>query len=88
MYGGGPCDFSVSPSPFGLDHGTLDFGLTKNVTNGTLLHFSNSEIFVFRVFWGFLQKCPKNGLVSLKIHCIFRYIRDKCHKRVYNFHSL
>ena len=24
--GGGPCDFSVSPSPFGLDFGTLDFG--------------------------------------------------------------
>ena len=24
---GGPCDFSVSPSPFGLDFGTLDFGL-------------------------------------------------------------
>ena len=25
---GGPCDFSVSPSPFGLDFGTLDSGLT------------------------------------------------------------
>ena len=24
---GGPCDFSVSPSPFGLDFGILDFGL-------------------------------------------------------------
>ena len=24
---GGPCDFSVSPSPFGLDFRTLDFGL-------------------------------------------------------------
>ena len=24
---GGPCDFSVSPSPFGLDFGTLDFSL-------------------------------------------------------------
>ena len=24
--GGGPWDFSVSPSPFGLDFGTLDFG--------------------------------------------------------------
>ena len=23
----GPCDFSFSPSPFGLDFGTLDFGL-------------------------------------------------------------
>ena len=26
-WGGGPCDFSISPSPFGLDFGTLDFGL-------------------------------------------------------------
>ena len=26
MGGGGPCDYSVSPSPFGLDFGTLDFG--------------------------------------------------------------
>ena len=25
---GGPCDFSVSPSPFGLDFGTSDSGLT------------------------------------------------------------
>ena len=24
--GGCPCDFSVSPSPFGLNFGTLDFG--------------------------------------------------------------
>ena len=24
--GGGPWDFSVSPSPFGLDFGTRDFG--------------------------------------------------------------
>ena len=26
-WGGGPCDFSVSPSPLGLDFGTSDFGL-------------------------------------------------------------
>ena len=26
-WGFGPCDFSVSPSPFGLDFGSLDFGL-------------------------------------------------------------
>ena len=25
---GGQCDFSVSPEPFGLEFGTLDFGLT------------------------------------------------------------
>ena len=28
---GGPCDFSVSPCPFGLDFGTLDFGLDTDV---------------------------------------------------------
>ena len=27
--GGGPWDFSVSPSPFGLDFGTLALDLTK-----------------------------------------------------------
>ena len=26
MVVGGPCDFIVSPSPFGIDFGTLDFG--------------------------------------------------------------
>ena len=34
--GGGPCDFGVSPSPFGLDFGTLDFGtsdLGLTITN-------------------------------------------------------
>ena len=25
-----PCDFSVSPSPFGLDFGTLDFGTSDS----------------------------------------------------------
>ena len=35
--GGGPCDYCVSPSPLGLDFGTLDFGtsdsgLTINVS--------------------------------------------------------
>ena len=27
---GGPCDFGVSPSPFGLDFGTLDFGTSDS----------------------------------------------------------
>ena len=26
----GPCDFSVSPSPFCLDFGTLDFGTSDS----------------------------------------------------------
>ena len=30
---GGPCDFSVSPSPFGLVFGTSDLGLTKIMYN-------------------------------------------------------
>ena len=29
--GGGPCDFSVSQSPFGIDFGTSDFGLDNNI---------------------------------------------------------
>ena len=28
--GGGPCDFGVSPSPFDLDFGTLDFGTSDS----------------------------------------------------------
>ena len=28
--GGGLCDFSVSPSPFGLNFGTLDFGTSDS----------------------------------------------------------
>ena len=28
---GGTCDYSVSPSPFGLDFGTLDFGLGLDI---------------------------------------------------------
>ena len=28
--GGGPCDFGVSPSPLGLDFGTLDFGTSDS----------------------------------------------------------
>ena len=27
---GGPCDYSVSPSPFNLDFGTLDFGTSDS----------------------------------------------------------
>ena len=39
---GGPCDLSVSPSPFGLDFGTLDFGtsdlgLTIYLSSGVLI---------------------------------------------------
>ena len=35
---GGPCDFSVSPSPFGLDFGTLDFGTSDLGLTITLLN--------------------------------------------------
>ena len=36
---GGPCDFSVGPSPFGLDFATLDFGL--GLDNYTLPMFGS-----------------------------------------------
>ena len=29
-WGGGPCDYCVSPSPFDLDFGTLDFGTSDS----------------------------------------------------------
>ena len=45
---GGPCDFSVSPSPFGLDFGTLDFGtsdLGLTIVKALIIyHFSVSRI--------------------------------------------
>ena len=28
--GGGPCDYCVSPSPFGLEFRTLDFGISDS----------------------------------------------------------
>ena len=40
--GGGPCDSSVSPSPFGLDFGTLDFG-----TSDLGLTISQTRYFTF-----------------------------------------
>ena len=44
--GGGPCDSSVSPSPFGLDFGTLDFGTSDlGLTKATagIFHTWNRE---------------------------------------------
>ena len=32
---GGPCDFSVSPSPFGVDFGTFVFGLGLDNKNNS-----------------------------------------------------
>ena len=40
-WGGGPCDFSVSPSPFGLDFGTLDFGTLDFGTSDSGLTIRN-----------------------------------------------
>ena len=47
-WGGGPCDYSVSPSPFDLDFGTLDFGtsdsgLTISILHGRVLQVSYNE---------------------------------------------
>ena len=43
---GGPCDYCVSPSPFGLDFWTLDFGtLDLGLTISNFL-FSCQEIVV------------------------------------------
>ena len=52
-WGGGPCDFSVSPSPFGLDFGTLDFGLgLDNISCGGNIfevHFKTDKLVLFDV---------------------------------------
>ena len=37
LCGGGLCDYCVSPSPFGLDFGTSDLGLTKVKTFDSVL---------------------------------------------------
>ena len=60
-WGGGPCDFSASPSPFGLDFGTLDFGLgldnilplslSPNIFDTTLVHPSPVELILKRAFF-------------------------------------
>ena len=53
---GGPCDFSVSPSPFGLDFGTLDFGtsdsgLTIRILSLLTTHSAKNLIFVPLLIW-------------------------------------
>ena len=42
--GGGPCDYSVSPSPFGLDFGTLHFGLLTRAGQKYLFHLYRAPI--------------------------------------------
>ena len=46
--GGGPCDFSVSPSPFGLDFGLWDFGfgLDKKPGNFPTFQSINNHTFL------------------------------------------
>ena len=51
---GGPCDYCVSPSPFGLDFGTLDFGtsdldLTKKEEKGHMKPFLSYALELFRM---------------------------------------
>ena len=47
---GGPCDFSVSPSPFGLDSGTLDFG--DSDSGLTIYQYEKSSNFSkIDIFW-------------------------------------
>ena len=44
--GGGPCDYSVSPSPFGFDFGTLDFG----TSDSGLTIFTTQPMFCQQVY--------------------------------------
>ena len=43
---GGPCDYSVSPSPFGLDFGTLDETITTSNNN-----FKDASSFALNVYF-------------------------------------
>ena len=43
--GGGPCDYCVSPSPFGLDFGTLDFRLGLDNILGYFSEYLSLSIF-------------------------------------------
>ena len=60
-WGGGPCDFGVSPSPFELDFGTLDFGTSDSGLTNVLIEG------VFLVNDSFFVKTSKH------IHCIIAY---------------
>ena len=51
---GGPCDFSVSPSPFGLDFGTLDFG-TSDLGLTIYLPFLRNTCISLKTTFLFLQ---------------------------------
>ena len=57
VVGGGPCDFSVSPSPFGLDFGTLDSDLGLGLTIG---HFQE---FLFCSTVYFVYPFPRNSSI-------------------------
>ena len=50
---GGPCDSSVSPSPFGLDFGTLDFG-----TSDSGLTINHSFKVTIEKYLMFSEPCP------------------------------
>ena len=56
-WGGGPCDYCVSPSPLGLDFGTLDFG-----TSDSGLTISEILFKVAIVFAAFIQNCSTRGV--------------------------
>ena len=54
---GGLCDFSVSPSPFGLDFGTLDFGTSDlGLTISDLVSTPNILRDTFKCFLVMLWK--------------------------------
>ena len=63
---GGPCDFSVSPSPFGLDFGTLDFGtsdlgLTISINLSIICNSQRESVF------------SRNNVVMMKVTHLFCY---------------
>ena len=65
MWGSGPCDFSVSPSPFGLDSGTSDSGLTTATLGfASFTKFNNFVQFIFEK-----KKLLQNTKIELLHFC-------------------
>ena len=68
---GGPCDFSVSPSPFGLDFGTLDYG-----TSDLGLTIRDRQKQICFAALAALHP-PPSSLLQMHFYCIMEVMKTK-----------
>ena len=79
---GGPCDFSVSPSPFGLDFvildcGTSDLGLTIRKESTNTHSFTKLNVFM-KVTANILSVHPEHGYQLDNINLLhYRILNEK-----------